>query len=87
MTHDTLTAAPTLTTGEIAKACGADRWQVLAAIRRGFLGEPGRLGPFRLWSDADVPRVKVALIAAGYLHETREESSDAPDCTPRLIAD
>jgi hypothetical protein len=68
VTH--ITADATLTTGEIAKACGADRWPALAAIRRGFLSEPTRCGPFRLWRPDDAPGVKAALTAAGYVAAT-----------------
>jgi hypothetical protein len=74
MTHHTLTAGP-LTTGEIARRCGVDRWMVLAAIKRGFLGEPARCGPFRSWSAADVDRVRAALEAGGYLPQHTKESS------------
>ena len=55
-----------LTTNQIAKLCGVDRWQVLAAIRRGFLSEPRRIGCYRVWAAADVERVVEALSAAGY---------------------
>jgi hypothetical protein len=73
MTRATQTEA--LTTGQFAKLCGVERWEILAAIRRGFLGEPGRCGPFRVWSRADVDRAKTALIKAGYLTESRNEGA------------
>lgn len=66
--------ATTFTTGQIAKRFGVDLWQVLQAIRRGFLPEPQRIGIYRFWTEADLPRVREALIAAGYL---REEVGDA----------
>jgi hypothetical protein len=36
------------------------------AIKRGFLAEPARLGRFRLFDPADLPRIAEALRAAGY---------------------
>jgi hypothetical protein len=50
-------------------------YQVLQAIRRGFLDEPPRVGIYRVWSEEDLPRVRAALVAAGYL---REEVTHAP---------
>jgi hypothetical protein len=44
-------------------------WQVRSAIRRGFLPSPARLGPYRLFRRADLPAIRTALIAAGYLPE------------------
>jgi hypothetical protein len=40
---------------------------ITAAVKRGFLAEPPRVGPFRMWTEADLPRVKAALVQAGYL--------------------
>lgn len=66
MIHQTVDIAP-LTTAQMARRCGADGWQLLATIRRGFLAEPARVGPFRVWRETDVDRVTAALRAAGYL--------------------
>jgi DNA-binding MarR family transcriptional regulator len=71
-----------LTTGELAKLCNADAWQVLAAIRRGFLPEPLRIGHFRLWTPSDVDRVVQALTAAGYL--PRGHSSHSSHSRPAV---
>jgi DNA-binding MarR family transcriptional regulator len=60
---------PSLTTEDIARLVGVRRWQVLAAIRRGFLPEPRRIGCYRVWTSADVDRVGKALEAAGYLRD------------------
>ena len=58
----------TLTTGEVARAAGGERWMVLALLRRRLLTEPTqRIGVFRIWGPADVERVRAALTAGGYL--------------------
>ncbi len=58
---------PTYTTGALAKHFGVAVWQFLQLIRRGFLPEPGRVGIYRVWFEADLPRIEAALRAAGYL--------------------
>ena len=81
MTQRTLTDAGRLTSGEIARLCGCDRWQLLASIRRGFLHEPGRCGPFRLWSPDDVPRVRRRRRPPATIHRrySMSRSANEPD--------
>ena len=55
----------TYTTGDLAQHFGVPSWRVLAAIRRGFLGEPERVGIYRVWTEEDLPRVREALVKAG----------------------
>ncbi len=57
----------TFTTGDICKRFGVLPWQMLQVIKRGFLAEPPRVGIYRYWTEADLPRVEDALRAAGYL--------------------
>jgi hypothetical protein len=56
-----------LTTGDLCRRLGVLPWHVLAAIRRGYLAEPARVGIYRLWTEADLPRIREALVRAGYL--------------------
>jgi DNA-binding transcriptional MerR regulator len=60
----------TFTTGDLCKRFGVMPWQVLQLMRRGFLPEPPRVGIYRYWTEADLPRVEQALRAAGYLPQT-----------------
>ena len=64
----TRTVPPTFTAGQICKLYGILPWQLKQALVRGFLSEPPRVGPYRVWFEADLPRVREALIRAGYLH-------------------
>lgn len=58
---------PRLTTGDLAAHFGIPMWQILYALRRGYLPEPPRVGIYRVWADDDLPRVRAALVRAGYL--------------------
>jgi hypothetical protein len=58
---------PTYTSGDLCKRFGVLPWQVMQVMRRGFLAEPSRIGPYRYWVEADLPRVEEALRRAGYL--------------------
>jgi hypothetical protein len=69
---DTHTIPATYTTGDLAKHFDRPVWQILQTMRRGFLEEPPRIGIYRVWTEADLPRVRQALIEAGYLPEPRE---------------
>lgn len=62
----------TLTTGDVSQRVAVPAWRILAAIRRGFLDEPPRVARYRIWSEDDLPRVRAALVAAGYLADERE---------------
>jgi hypothetical protein len=59
----------TFTTGQLARHFDLPAWQVARAIRRGFHPEPPRIGNYRLFTEADLPRVEEALRRAGYLRE------------------
>jgi hypothetical protein len=65
----------TFTTGQVAKYFDVPVWQLLQTIKRGFLPEPGRGGIYRVWVEADLPAVRAALIAAGYLRAEKEVAS------------
>ena len=61
-----------LTIGAIAKHFSRPDWplypwQVRRAIERGLLPEPPRLGAYRVFLPADLPRIEAALRQAGYL--------------------
>jgi hypothetical protein len=59
----------TFTTGDLAKHFNVPVWQILQTMRRRFLEEPPRVGIYRVWTEADLPRVREALVNAGYLPE------------------
>ena len=56
-----------MTTPALARAAGVKEWMLRAAIRRGFIAAPGKVGPMMLWAAADYPRVIAGLRRAGYL--------------------
>ena len=58
---------PTFTTGDLCRHFGVLPWQMKQTIKRGFLAEPPRVSRYRIWLEADLPRVEAALRAAGYL--------------------
>jgi hypothetical protein len=53
--------------GDVATRFGVPTWQIRRAISRGFLKEQPKLGPNRVFTIRDLPRVRKALLAAGYL--------------------
>jgi hypothetical protein len=59
------------TTGSLAAHFGVEVWQVRRLFERGLLPEPGRVGAYRVVTEAELPAVEKALIAAGYLSGTR----------------
>jgi hypothetical protein len=61
------------TLGAVAKRYGVRLWQVRRLYERRILPEPARLGLYRVVTDADLPTIHRALIAAGYLRPEREE--------------
>jgi DNA-binding transcriptional MerR regulator len=63
------------TTGDLSKRFGVPVWQILSAIRRGYLQEPRRIGCYRVFTDDDLPRIKAALQQAGYLSITETASA------------
>jgi hypothetical protein len=56
-----------LTIGAVAKHFACPTWQVRRAIERGLLAEPPRIGVYRIFLPADLPRIEEALLRAGYL--------------------
>ena len=71
-THPTLGV---FTTPEIASAAGVAEWQLRAAVRRGFVEAPPKVGPMLLWCAADLERVRAGLTAAGYIGAPTESST------------
>jgi hypothetical protein len=59
--------APVLTLGDVAHKVGVSVWQVRRLFERGTLPAAARVGQYRVVAEADVPAIKEALEAAGYL--------------------
>jgi DNA-binding transcriptional MerR regulator len=55
-----------ITIGQMAERAGVPVWQLRQAIRRGYLSEPPRVGPYRVFDSADEAMVRQALRLAGY---------------------
>jgi hypothetical protein len=71
----TVTASQKMTSGQAAVHLGVREWQLVSLYRRGLLPEPQRLGRLRAIDADDLPRIRSALVAAGYLPA-------APDAGP-----
>lgn len=56
-----------LTIGNVARYFRCQPWQVRRAIERKLLEEPPRVGAYRVFVAADLPRIEAALRVAGYL--------------------
>jgi hypothetical protein len=56
-----------LTLGEVGARFGVPRWMIRRLIERGFLPNPERIGNWRVIPERDLPKVKAALLKAGYL--------------------
>jgi predicted DNA-binding transcriptional regulator AlpA len=56
-----------MTVGQAAARLGVRDWQIVSLYRRRFLPEPVRLGRFRAIDPDDLPKVREALVRAGYL--------------------
>jgi hypothetical protein len=56
-----------LTTAAVAARLGVPLWWIRSVIHRGKLAPPAKLGPTFVWTAADLPRVRAALVAEGYL--------------------
>jgi DNA-binding transcriptional MerR regulator len=52
--------------GEAAQRCGVQVWQVQALVSRGLIA-PRRVGRYRVISEDELPALRDALRAAGYL--------------------
>jgi hypothetical protein len=66
------TAKQFLTTAEAARLLGCPEWCVARAFLRGLLPEPERLGRARLIREDQLPALRAALVAAGYLQESAQ---------------
>lgn len=53
--------------GDVARYFGVQLWQVRRLFERGILPEPGRIGRYRIILGMQMPKVKDALIKAGYI--------------------
>ncbi|MCI0741057.1 MAG: hypothetical protein L0Y72_18590 [Gemmataceae bacterium] len=53
--------------GTAAKLLGCDPWKLHRLFERGLTPQPQRVGRYRVLRVADLPRIKRALEAAGYL--------------------
>lgn len=60
------------TTGAVAKSLGVESWKLLRVLKLKPELEPaGRCGILRAWGPAEVERLRVALVEAGYLDEEK----------------
>ena len=56
-----------LTIGEVARRLGCDSWHVRRVYERGLMPPAQRVGRHRAVPLGDLPAMKKALLAAGYL--------------------
>lgn len=56
--------------GQIALKLHVFPWKIRRLFETGKLPEPERIGNYRLFTEADIPRIKKALEEAGYLKES-----------------
>ncbi len=66
-----------MTTPQLAAAVPVAEWALRAAIRRGFIAPPMKIGPTWVWAAEDLDRVRRGLQAAGYLPS--ETAPDGPE--------
>lgn len=66
--------SPYLTVGSAARRLGCQPWQIRRLFERGLLPPAPRVGPYRVISPEELPRVREALLRAGYLHPESEVS-------------
>ncbi len=72
----TCNTADVMTTPRLAAAVPVAEWALRAAIRRGFIAPPMKIGPTWAWAAEDLDRVRRGLREAGYL--PAETASGAP---------
>lgn len=65
------------TTGDIARRRGCSQSQVVEVFKRGILPEPERVGPYRIISPEDEPKVVAALRQLGYIADEGEDEAFA----------
>jgi hypothetical protein len=56
-----------LTTAEVAQRLNVPLWWLRSLLFREKLAPPPKLGPVFIWRPEDLPRVRAALVAEGYL--------------------
>lgn len=57
------------TLGDIAIINNVPIWTLRRLCRRGILPEPTRAGGYRVFEDSDLPAIRKALRAAGYVKQ------------------
>jgi MerR HTH family regulatory protein len=60
------------TVGAVARRYGCRPWQVRRLFERGLLPPAPRVGAYRVFSAADLPRIEQALRRAGYIPQGSE---------------
>jgi DNA-binding transcriptional MerR regulator len=60
-----------MTIGDVARRMGEDvrPWMVRRVFEKGLLPPAERLGPYRVFVEADLPPIRAALVNCGYLPE------------------
>jgi DNA-binding transcriptional MerR regulator len=58
---------PTLATGDVARRLGVPAWTVRRLYERGLLPPAARFRTYRVFTEADVPKIEKAMRQAGYL--------------------
>lgn len=64
-----MTAVNVITIGDLARRVGRPVWMVRRVFERGLLPPAPRVGPYRVVTEADVPRIIAAMRTAGYLDD------------------
>lgn len=59
------------TIGDLEKRYGCPAWAIRSVCNRGLCPAPKRLGAYRIWSEADLPKLEAALRRAGYIEEAK----------------
>lgn len=69
-------AAAILTTTVVAHELGCRVWQLRRLDACGLIAPPQRVGPYRVYRPEDLPIIRAALVARGYLKEGETASAD-----------
>jgi hypothetical protein len=67
-----VSAPPVLTVGAVAGHFSVPPWKVRRVFERGLLDPAPRVGAYRVILLGELPRVEIALRAAGYLPQRPE---------------
>jgi DNA-binding transcriptional MerR regulator len=65
-----LATSPFLAAGDVARILGVPPWVIRRMFERGLLPEAPRFRTYRIFTEADVPRIRDALVRHGYLRDT-----------------